>query len=352
MEIRKYIINEGTTILEAMKILNDSSKKILFVAEDENLRLLGTLTDGDIRRWILGGGDLAASVKGAANYSPLYKSINDSRENIRWYMLQNRIEALPLLNNEKQIKKIVFLNDDNYGTYWKDKITLPIVIMAGGLGTRLYPYTNILPKPLIPIGETPIVEHIINGFYEQGCEDFYLIVNYKKNMIKAYFGEVKRSYQIDYVDEDKPLGTGGGLIFLKGKIQSTFILTNCDILIHEDFSKIYKYHKEQKNIITMICCLKSFSIPYGVVELGEKGNIISLKEKPEVSFYTNTGCYIVEPEVMDHLAEGETVSFPDIILRCKKAGKKVGVFPIGENAWLDMGQFDEMENMKKRMNLE
>ena len=221
--------------------------------------------------------------------------------------------------------------------------------MAGGLGTRLYPYTKILPKPLIPIGEIPISEHIINRFNKYGSKDFYLEVNHKKNMIKAYFNEIEKDYIINYVDEDIPLGTGGGLSLLKGKINSTFILSNCDILIEEDYEKIYKFHKDNNNLITMVCSLKTIRIPYGVIEISENGEIEEMKEKPVFSFFTNTGMYIVEPEIIEGLNENEFIGFPDIIEKYKRNGEKVGVYPISENNWLDMGQIDEMEEMRRRL---
>lgn len=223
--------------------------------------------------------------------------------------------------------------------------------MAGGLGKRLYPYTKILPKPLIPIGEIPISEHIINRFNKYGCKEFFLIVNHKKNMIKAYYNEIEKDYSISYADEDedKPLGTGGGLSLLKGKINSTFILSNCDILIKEDYEKIYNHHKVEKNLITMVCSLKHIKIPYGVINTNEKGEIEDMKEKPEISIFANTGMYIVEPEVLNLIEENKFVGFPDIIKRVMDEGKKVGIYPISENAWLDMGQLDEMEEMRSRL---
>ena len=221
--------------------------------------------------------------------------------------------------------------------------------MAGGLGTRLYPYTKILPKPLIPIGELPIAEHIINRFYEYGCKRFYLIVNHKKNMIKAYFNEISKGYEVTYIDEDKPLGTGGGLYLLKGKINSTFILSNCDIIVEEDYEKMYQFHKKEDNLITMVCSLKKFTIPYGVVEIGSNGNIESMREKPVMSFFTNTGCYIVEPRVIEELKSECAISFPEIIDSYISHREKIGVYPISERAWMDMGHFDELEEMRKRL---
>lgn len=174
-------------------------------------------------------------------------------------------------------------------------------------------------------------------------------MNHKKNMIKAYFNEIERDYEVTYIEEDKPLGTGGGLSLLKGQIETTFILSNCDILIEEDYEKMYLYHKKEKNLITMVCSLKNIKIPYGVIKIGEHGEIDSMKEKPELSFFTNTGCYIVEPKVIEELDTDTDIGFPDIIEKYKKSGEKVGVYPISENSWMDMGQLDEMEEMRKKI---
>lgn len=345
MNIEKMLINEQNTILEAMQCLDEAATKVLFIAK--NGKLLAALTDGDIRRWILRKGDLNASVKLAANYRPKYLT-EVGRQQAVEYMREMKIDALPVLTGDGTIKSIV-LRDEDELTSCRDMLGLPVVMMAGGLGKRLFPYTNILPKPLIPIGDIPIAEHIINQFCAYGCNDYYLIVNHKKNMIKAYFNEIPKKYNIIFVDEDIPLGTGGGLSLLKEKINSPFILTNCDILIQEDFNKIYQLHKKKKQLITMICSLKNFSVPYGVVEIGEDGEIAAMHEKPQMSFFANTGCYIVEPEVIKGLKNSEAIDFPDLIEKYRIDGNKVGVYPIGEKSWLDMGQLDELKNMKERM---
>ena len=176
-----------------------------------------------------------------------------------------------------------------------------------------------------------------------------MIVNYKRNMIKAYFDELDKKYRLDFVTEEKPLGTGGGISLLKGKIKDSFILTNCDIMINDDLTKAYQKHIESENVITMICSLKNFTIPYGVVNVGEDGAIHSMQEKPNMSFFTNTGCYFVEPEVVENLQYNESVDFPEIIEKYMKKGKRVGIYPISEEAWLDMGQFNELEQMKARL---
>ena len=344
MDVIEILIDEEETMLKAMEQLDKVAKKILFVVRESIF--VATITDGDIRRWILKKGNLDAKVKNIANYNPKFLLLEEKYK-AKEYMKKNSIEALPIIDDKKNIITVMLWNDEEIEK--KRNIVVPVVIMAGGFGTRLYPYTKILPKPLIPIGEIPIAEHIINRFNKFGSEQFYLIVNHKKNMIKAYFNEIEKQYTINYIDEDKPLGTGGGLSLLKGKIDQTFILSNCDILIEEDYEKIYNYHKKENNLITMVCSLKNIKIPYGVIEINETGEIENMKEKPELSFFTNTGMYIVEPKIIEELEENNPINFPDIIEKYKAKGEKIGIYPISENSWMDMGQLDEMDKMRRRL---
>ena len=348
MDIKMLFITEEATILEAMKRMDETSKKVLFVVKDG--KLVAAISDGDVRRAILAGKQLSEKIEDIANYKPKYilegEDVDPSK-----YMKKKSVEAVPIVDENKKILSIHFWNDVVVKRR-RSKLTTPVVIMAGGKGTRLYPYTKILPKPLIPIGELPVAEIIMDRFHKFGCKEFFMIVNHKKNMIKSYFSDISKSYSIDYVDEDIPLGTGGGIGLLKGKVSETFILSNCDIIIEENFVDIYKHHVKENNMITMICSLKNFSIPYGVVEFGEGGSIKAMKEKPSMSFFTNTGCYIVEPQVIDMIGENEEIGFPDIIQRCKDHGYNVGVYPINENAWMDMGQLDELKKMQDRLSVE
>jgi len=344
LDVKDFLIDENCTLIEAMALLDKVAKKVLFVIREGFF--VATVTDGDIRRWILKKGDLEAKVKNLANYEPKFL-FESEKGRAKAFMLNNSIEAVPIVNEKNEIIRIVFSNNEKVEK--KRKLSIPVVIMAGGLGTRLYPYTKILPKPLIPIGEIPIAEHIINRFYNNGCRDFYLILNYKRNMIKAYFNDLDKNYQLNYIDEEQPLGTGGGLSLLKGQIHSTFILSNCDILIDEDYQKICSFHEYNHNFITMVCSLKRIKIPYGVVEICETGEIENMKEKPELSFFINTGMYIVDKNVIEEIEENIEIGFPDIIDKYRKAGKKIGIYPISENSWMDMGQLDEIEKMRKRL---
>lgn len=344
VNVKDFLIDEDCTMLHAMELLDKVGKKTLFVVKEG--QLAAALTDGDIRRWILKKGSLDVTVKDIANYNPVFLR-DKERVSAKEFMKKQAIEALPILNENNEITSVVLWNNEE--TELKRTLVAPVVIMAGGLGTRLYPYTKILPKPLMPIGEIPITELIMNRFNQHGCDQFFLVVNHKKNMIKAYFNETPKSYTVSYVDEDQPLGTGGGLSLLKGKIDSTFILSNCDILIEEDYEKIYNHHKKENNLITMVCSLKKITIPYGVIEISDTGEIEKMKEKPELSFLINTGMYIVEPKVIEELDDNKVIGFPDIIEAYKTVGEKIGIYPISANSWHDMGQLDEMEELRRKL---
>lgn len=347
MDFTGMLITEGTSAIDALQKLDNTSKKVLFVVRDD--RLVAAVSDGDVRRWILRKGSLESPVSKFANYKPVVVS-EENRCMAREQMLKKSVVAIPVVDDEWHIVDIEFLYDStNSDEDTKEKINIPVVIMAGGLGTRLYPYTKILPKPLIPIGDIPICERIINLFEKAGCTEFYLVVNYKKNMIKAYFNELDKDYHITYIDEDTPLGTGGGLYMLKDILKTQFILTNCDTLIYEDYAKILQHHVDNQNFATMICSLKNYTIPYGVIELNEDGTIREMKEKPKLSFLTNTGTYFVEPDILKYIDEGENIGFPDVLVRAEKDQKKIGAYPISEQSWLDMGQFDSMQTMKQQL---
>lgn len=346
--IEKIILNQDVTVREALKKIDEGAKQIVLIVNEEN-KFLGTITDGDVRRWILKNGSMNSKAKEVMNKNSICIYEKD-RVNAKNIMKEKYINAIPVLEDDNTIKDIIFLNDIDEKVNNIDALKeVPVVIMAGGLGTRLYPYTKILPKPLIPIGDTPIMERIINKFNYYGAVDFYLTVNYKKNMIKSYFGELDKNYDITYVEEDKPLGTGGSLSLLKGKINNTFFVSNCDILIDAEYDDILKHHKESGNKITVVSSMKNFTIPYGVFRLNNKGEIAEIEEKPEYSYLINTGMYVLEPEVLEDIPDDQFYNLPDIIEEYMNKGVKVGIYPISELAWMDMGQISEMKDMVERI---
>ncbi len=344
MLIEELIIQGDMPAIDAMRRLDETGRRILFIAPGGILKAV--LTDSDIRKYILRGGELSRPVSEVANYSPKYLP-TERRSEAREFMQKHIINALPILDVNGRIADVVFLNLlEGVGT--QKVLNMPVVIMAGGLGTRLYPYTKILPKPLIPVGDVPIVERVMQKFAAFGCSEFTMIVNYRKNMIKSYFLDSPCEHGIQYVEEEQPLGTGGGLSLLQGRINETFFMSNCDILVDADYADIAKHHAKQKNDITMVCALKQFVIPYGVVELCEDGTLNCIREKPQSNHLTNTGMYVIEPHVLSQIPKDTKLGFTDIIAQCKSSGGRVGVYPIGEAGWMDMGQMEELDVMRRR----
>ncbi len=342
-DIRKYISSDCISLAQAMQMIDKNAGGLLFLtAEDESL--VGCLSDGDVRRFLLAGGKMDELAINAANRHP--KAARTWEEAKTLYHKKNYV-AIPILDEQNKIIDI-YKGTSNVEKP-KGKLDIPVVINAGGKGTRLDPFTRVLPKPLIPVGELPIIEHIMNEFKSYRCDEFHVIVNYKKELMKAYFAESENKYNISWYNEDKPLGTGGGLSLLKGKLQGTFFFTNCDNLLTANYERILEFHREQKNAVTMVCAYKNISIPYGVIDMGVNGRIEGMREKPIVSFLTNTGIYIVEPEVVDDMEDGISIGFPDVVENQRQKGRNVAVFPVSENDWMDMGQLSELEKMRERL---
>ncbi|MBQ9991392.1 MAG: CBS domain-containing protein [Lachnospiraceae bacterium] len=347
MKLDKYCVTSEVSILEAMKKINNNAKGIIYITEKG--KAIGVVTDGDIRRYILSKGDLENSIHVIMNKSFIWLP-RGKEESAQATMVEKGISSLPVLDENHQIIRLYFRNERVKEE--KSKLNIPVVIMAGGEGTRLHPYTQILPKPLIPIGNSTITEHIMERFSEYGCNDFTMIVNYKKNFIKSYFLDYDCKYNVSFVDEEKFLGTGGGLKLLELKYGSTFFMTNCDILVEGDYSQILDYHKKNNNLITMVCAVKNVMIPYGTVEVNEEGKVTGLKEKPKMSFITNTGMYVLEPEFIHRIPENTFIHITDLIQQCIDEGENVGVYKIDEENWMDMGQLEELEKMKRKLNVE
>ncbi|WP_070001148.1 nucleotidyltransferase family protein [Cellulosilyticum sp. I15G10I2] len=346
--ISRFFVTKDITIRQAIERLDQTAKKLLVVVEDK--KLIGVITDGDIRRWILKNGDIKRSVSLIMNTSPVFLNREEKDKCIE-LMKAHSIEAIPLINDSREVVDILFWNEvyDNQFKYYNTN-DIPVMIMAGGKGTRLHPYTKIIPKPLIPIGDTPIVERIINRFLEFGFNDFYLIMNYKKDMIKAYFNG-EQPYQLNFLEEDSPLGTAGSLSVFENNIQSTFFVSNCDILIDINYSQLLNYHKKHHYKMTVVTALKNYEIPYGVFTLNEKGAISTLREKPQYELLVNTGMYVLEAELLSYIPKESYFDMTDLINQCLVNSEPIGAYPIRESAWLDMGEFKAMQNMVERLKL-
>ena len=340
MNHQQYLIKEDAKIKEALKKIDSVKPKILFVAKEEIL--VGSLTDGDIRRYLMAGGSVEDPVVQACNRKP--KKVAHSLEEAAG-MLDGNYIAIPVIDRKK---KILDIYTGKRQSVRRKKLNVPVVINAGGKGTRLDPFTKILPKPLIPVGDLPIIEHIMRRYEEYGCDRFDIIVNYKKELIKSYFKEIDREYPITWTDEKEPLGTGGGLSLMKNKLKDTFFFVCCDSLILTDYSEILKFHRKNQNDITMICSEKHITIPYGIVHKDDNNVLETIEEKPEYTFLTNTAMYLVEGKILEDI-EQKKADFPDIIRMEQEKGRKIGVYAVDEEDWLDMGQMSELEKMRVRL---
>ena len=346
LDFDRLLINARENLRAALKKIDEAGTRLIFIT-DESHKLLGSLSDGDVRRFILSGGQFDSPVLEAANKNCRY-TINENSEDLLKTFKNKNLKYIPLTDANKKILAI-YCDDETIKP--KTKINLPVVIQAGGLGTRLYPYTQILPKSLIPICDKSITEHIIDSFMEYGCDNFYMIVNHKKAIIKAYFADIEKEYNLTFIDENVPLGTAGGLFLLKEYINTPFFLTNCDVLLDVEYSDIYKTHQTQKNIATIISAIKHYQIPYGVLNLNTKGKIESMTEKPNINYITNTGVYLLNNEIIKDLKPNASISMPEVLQNYLNLGESIGVYPISGECWNDMGQMNELNQMQKKYNM-
>lgn len=335
-------IEKSASIISALKLMDKKHVKLLMVLDQGHYYSL--LSIGDIQRAIIANADLQQPVESILRKRVNVARTTDSREDVIANMKKQRNEFMPIVDDEGNVVEVIFWRDlfSKEATKIHQEFNLPVVIMAGGQGTRLRPLTNVLPKPLIPIGEQTMMEDIMDRFVECGCKNFYVSVNYKADFIRHYFDNFsKPQYHIEYFQEDKPLGTAGSLHLLKDRINSTFFVSNCDIIIDEDYSEILKFHCNNKNEITVVAALKNYSIPYGTLETGDGGQLLSLQEKPELTYKINTGMYILEPHLLEEIPSDRLYHITFLIEKLISENRKVGVFPINEGSWTDIGNWDE-----------
>jgi len=344
--IQDYQIPNTANIRDTAKQLDIAGIGFIAIVNKEN-SVVAIITDGDFRRAILKGISLDSNILEIANNEFAFiEDLNSTKEIINLF-LQKNIYKIPVLNRG-ELTDILFR--ENYDleqkfVISKEKKDISVVIMAGGKGTRMKPFTNILPKPLIPIGEQSILEVIMDKYNLFFNSNFHISVNYKANMIKAYLEEFKEKYEISYIDEDQPLGTGGALKFLENKISEPFFVSNCDILIKADYQSIYNSHITNKYDITVVASMVHYKIPYGVCEINEGGELKQMVEKPEYDFLVNAGMYIINPDTLKEIPQNKFYNITDLINKVKDKGGKVGVFPVSEKSYLDAGQWKEYGEM-------
>ena len=331
------LIDKNTTLLETMKIIDDSTLQFAVVVDDANY-LLGTVTDGDIRRGILRGEGLDVPIKQVMNPSPITASIENSYSDYLNLLKKHKLKQLPIVDMDNRIVDIIFADEDPVAKSNGNSV----ILMAGGLGTRLRPLTENIPKPMLNVGDKPILETIIEGFKRYGFTNFILSVNYKKEIIQNYFQDGSAlGVSITYIEEEKRMGTAGPLSLLKKKPTSPFFVMNGDLLTQVNFEQLLRFHEDTDAVATM--CVREYEhqIPYGVIETDGQ-QLISIKEKPLQRSFVNAGIYVLSPEILDYIPQNEFYDMPDLFKRLMENQRNVSVFPVREY-WLDIGHIADFE---------
>jgi len=348
--ISKTSISADVSIKEALHKLDESGKAILFVCDKDNA-LLGSLTDGDIRRKILDSGDLQEKVSSCFNPNPTFLRQGDyNSDQVRELMISRTIEVIPVVDADKRIVDVLFWADVfGEGSIIPKTINVPVVIMAGGKGERLGPFTKIFPKSLVPIGEKPIIEIIIDKFRQYNVCQFYVTLNYKGDMIKVYLDSIPRDYKLNYIWEKEFLGTAGSLKLLASKLESTFIVSNSDIIVDLDYRDLVNFHRDNDNVFTVVGSIQHHRIPYGTINFEKDGRIRTIQEKPEFDLTVNTGVYVLSKKVLEFIPEAKPFDMTDLIQILLEDKQNVGVYPVSQKSYVDVGQWEEYKKAMDKL---
>ena len=328
---KQTVLTTKASIQDVLKNLNKTGARITLIVNSKK-EFQGTISDGDIRRALINKTKQNDSILKIINKNALIVNPKTKQEIVLELMIKNKIQQIPIINKHKKIVGL-YLWDEVAS---KKKIPNTMVIMAGGKGTRLGKYTKNCPKPLLPVNGKPMLERIIERAKLQGFNNFLISINYLGQMIKDYFSDGKKwDVKIDYIEEGKPLGTGGALKLISPKLRLPFVVSNCDIMTDFHYGELLDFHYSHKAYGTMAVRNHEWKNPYGVVHT--KGvNIINFEEKPVLRSYINAGVYVLEPSAIDVVKKNENLDMPNIFERLKKKKLKTIVYPIHE-PWLDIG---------------
>jgi dTDP-glucose pyrophosphorylase len=346
-EFDRILVAADDTLHEGMTRMGESCLQVVLVV-DSGRRLIGVVTDGDVRRGLLSGQGLKDPLSNVMQTKFHALPVSASDEVAHELMKVGSFRHIPLVDEEGIIQDLVAWKD--FFETPREKFDAKVVIMAGGKGTRLDPFTKILPKPMIPLGDKPILEVIIDKFTHQGFSDFILSIGYKSEIIRMYFAEhPPQNYSLDYAYEEIPLGTAGALSLMKEQLTSTFLVINCDVIIDPDMSGLMQHHRSQGNDFTVVASQKEYPIPYGVLRTNGQ-ELISIDEKPNFHFLINTGLYVIEPSVLKYIKPDEFMNMTDLMTMIKSNGGKVGVYP-HHGTWFDIGQWEDYRSSLRHMGI-
>ena len=335
---QKALLKKSSTIREVVKTLDDSGLQAVFIVDELN-KLEGIITDGDLRRAFLEGCNLDDKVSKFINYNPISINNIQSPKKILDIFSKNKIKHIPILDNKKELKGI-YLSEEYLESSKKEN---SMVLMAGGFGKRLKPFTNNCPKPMLKVLGKPILQHIIENAVSQGFYKFFITTYYLSDIIKNYFGDGEKfGAEIKYLDEKEPMGTAGSLYYLASELgNEPIIVSNGDILTDASFSNILEFHKINKSFATMAVRTYEWQNPFGVVSIS--GNeIIGFQEKPITREYVNAGFYVLEPSSLSFIPKEEIFDMPSLFEKLRKNNKRIIAFPIFED-WIDVGRPTDLE---------
>ena len=334
---KNILLNRNTTIKQALTEIDKGAMRIAIVLDDDK-KVIGTLTDGDIRRGLLNGLTLESDIANLYFKEPILASINDSKELIIQKALRKQIYQIPIVDTEGKFVKIEELSNLLKVNTKHNRV----ILMAGGLGTRLHPLTQDIPKPLLKVGNKPILETIIENFAKYGFVNITISVNYKASMIKEYFGDGSSlGVNIDYIQENKRLGTAGALSLIQDRPQDPFFVMNADLLTNVNFEHLLDFHVMEHSVATMCVREYDYQVPYGVIQTKES-EIISIEEKPVHKFFVNAGIYTLSPQIFEYIPKNKFYDMPTLFEDIIKDRLKSVSFPIHEY-WLDIGRMSDFE---------
>lgn len=346
---KNYFIGENKKISECIKLLNKNFYKCLFVL-DKNRKVVGSITDGDLRRGLLKGFNLDDFIKNIYRKNFInYENKNIDVKKVKQIFNndETNIDLIPILSKQKKfIRFLTKHGKNNKKNFLKD---LAVCIMAGGLGTRLKPYSLVIPKPLFPIKGQTLIEMIMDSFLEYGLKNINISIGYKKDLIKAYLSKLKK-YKINYLEENSSLGTAGPLYKLKRQVKKNIIVTNCDNPAKINYYSFYDYHLNEKNDLTIATISKDYQIPYGVCEIDKNtGLLIRLSEKPKYFMHINTGIYIINAKCLKLLKKEKKMDMDSLINMLSSKGYKIGTYPL-DNDWYDAGTYQNFKELENKFN--
>ena len=339
--IKDYVLSSESTLLDALRVINKGTKGVALVV-DPHGKLQGLLTDGDIRRSILSGETLTASVTVAMNVD--FTSVSPGVTEYQALTLMRRcnLRHLPVVDSNNVLTNIICID----GLLHVQHLPNPVVIMAGGKGTRLLPHTLNCPKPMLRVGGKPMLEIIVEQCVLAGFKRIFISVNYLKDKIIDYFGDGQRfGARISYLVEDEPLGTAGSLHLLPNDINIPFLVMNGDVLTHLDFSHLINYHQTHEGVATICGREYQVEIPFGVIK-HEGPELLALEEKPTFNYLVNAGLYVLDPHILSLIKEDKCLDMPSLLMSARSAGQKINVCPVHEY-WLDVGHPETLEQADK-----